>query len=207
MPQGPFLYAILDASMVAGRTLTEWVNLVAGEDRATVVQWRFKHLDDAAALAGAREIRAATRAVGAAFFINDRPDIARVVGADGIHVGQEDFDPGEVRALLPDALIGVSTHNPMQFDEALMKPVDYIAVGPVFETASKVNPDPVVGLEFVSWARRRSQRPIVAIGGITLARAPEVVAAGADGLAVISELMKVEAPDAAARAFVSAIRI
>lgn len=207
MPEGPFLYAILDASMLADRTLTQWVDLVAGEGRATVVQWRFKGLDDAAALEGARELRAATRKAGVAFFVNDRPDIARVVGADGIHVGQEDLDPGDVRALLPDALIGVSTHTPAQFDDAIVKPVDYIAVGPVFGTASKANPDPVVGVEFVSWARRRSQRPIVAIGGITLARAPVVAEAGADGLAVISELMKAADPEAAARAFVSAIRV
>jgi thiamine-phosphate pyrophosphorylase len=206
MPRGPFLYAILDASMVAGRSLTEWVDLVAGEDRATVVQWRFKGLDDAAALEGARELRAATRAAGVAFFVNDRPDIARVVGADGIHVGQEDLDAGDVRALLPHALIGVSTHNPAQFDDALMKPVDYIAVGPVFGTTSKANPDPVVGPEFITWGRRRSQRPIVAIGGITLLRAPLVVEAGADGLAVISELMKAEDPEASARAFVAALR-
>ena len=207
LPKAPFLYAIIDASMIGSRSLTEWVRLIAGDDRALVVQWRFKGLTDAEALAGARELRAATREAGILLFINDRPDIARMAEADGVHVGQEDLDPAEVRLLLPTALIGVSTHNPREFEAALESPADCIAVGPVFGTASKANPDPVVGVEFVSWAASRTTRPIVGIGGITLQNASAVVRAGARGLAVISGLMKAADPPTASRALARQIRL
>jgi len=207
LPKTPFLYAILDASMLGPRSLTEWVKLLAGEGRAAVVQWRFKGLTDALALEGARELRAATREAGVVFFINDRPDIARMVEADGVHVGQQDLDPSDVRQLLPASLIGVSTHNPHQFEAALESSADYIAVGPVFGTTSKANPDPVVGVEFVSWASSRTTRSIVAIGGLTAGNAASVVRAGAMGLAVISELMKARDPGAASRALARQIRL
>jgi len=207
LPGEPFLYPIIDASMVGSeRSLGDWVSCLAGPGRAALVQWRFKSLTDAAALAGARELREATRAMGVILIINDRPDIARMVEADGVHLGQEDLDPEDARALLPGAIIGVSTHNRAQFETALKKPVDYIAVGPVFETASKTNPDPVVGLEFVAWARALTSKPIVAIGGITRANAVAIARAGADGLAVICEVMKAARPDEAAAAFTAAIR-
>jgi len=199
LPETPFLYAILDASLRGSRSLSEWAALLCGEDRARVLQWRFKGLPDAEALAGARELRAATRRRGVLFFVNDRPDIARMAEADGVHVGQEDLDPEEARLLLPGALIGVSTHNRDQFDAASRSSADYIAVGPVFGTASKQNPDPVVGVEFVSWAASRTSRPVVAIGGLNASNAPAVMRAGARGLAVISELMKAGDPAAAAR--------
>ena len=205
-PKAPFLYAILDASMAGSRSLTEWVSLIAGEDRAPVLQWRFKGFSDAEALAGARELRAATRERGVLFFINDRPDIARMVEADGVHVGQDDLDPADVRLLLPRVLIGVSTHNPRQFEAALGSPADYIAVGPVFGTASKQNPDPVVGVEFVTWAASRTDRPVVAIGGLNASNAASVVRGGASGLAVISELMKAGDPAEAARVLTREIR-
>ena len=206
LPSQPFLYAIINASMAGSRSLTEWVHLLAGPDRASVVQWRFKGLTDGEALAGARELRAATREAGVLLFINDRPDIARMVEADGVHVGQGDLEASDVRALLPDALIGVSTHNPHEFEAALRLPVDYIAVGPVFGTTSKANPDPAVGLEFVSWARARTAKPLVAFGGINAANASSVIGAGALGLAVISDLMQADDPAEAARRFQAAIR-
>jgi len=193
--------------MTGSRRLAEWVELLAGADRAPVLQWRFKGLTDTAALEGARELRAATRDQGVLFFINDRPDIARLVGADGVHVGQEDLDPADVRRLLPEALIGVSTHNARQFETALASPADYIAVGPVFGTSSKANPDPVVGAEFVSWASSRTTRPIVAIGGLNQANAASVVRAGARGIAVISELLKAPDPGAAAGSLARQIRL
>lgn len=199
LPKAPFLYAIVDASMTGSRSLTEWVKLMAGADRAPVLQWRFKGLTDAAALEGAHELRAATREAGVLLFINDRPDLARMVEADGVHVGQEDLDPVDVRRLLPGFLIGVSTHNARQFEAALESPADYIAVGPVFGTSSKANPDAVVGVEFVSWAASRTDRPVVAIGGLTEANAASVVRAGARGIAVISQVMKSADPGAAAR--------
>lgn len=205
LPSEPFLYAIINASMAGSRSLTEWVGLLAGSDRASVVQWRFKGLPDGDALAGARELRAATRERGVLLFINDRPDIARMVEADGVHLGQGDLDPADVRALLPETLIGVSTHNPREFEAALRRPVDYIAVGPVFGTTSKANPDPAVGLDFVSWARARTAKPLVAIGGIKAGNAASVIGAGARGLAVISDLMQDEDPAEAARRFRAAM--
>jgi len=193
--------------MLGAHSLTGWVKLVAGQDRAAVLQWRFKGLTDAEALEGARELRAATREAGVLLVINDRPDLARIVLADGVHVGQEDLDPADVRRLLPDALVGVSTHNPRQFEAALESPADYIAVGPVFGTASKANPDPVVGVDFVSWASSRTTRPIVAIGGLNAANAGSVASAGARGLAVISELMKAQDPAQASRTLARQIRL
>ena len=189
------------------RSLSDWVELLAGEGRAAVVQWRFKGLADCEALAGARELRAATQRAGVLFFVNDRPDIARMVDADGLHVGQDDLSPSEARALLPNALLGVSTHNPAQFEVAAASEADYIAVGPVFATHSKAAPDPVVGLEFVAWAAARSPRPIVAIGGLNAGNAGSVVRSGARGVAVISELMKAPDPGAAARALVGQIAL
>ncbi|MEO8359640.1 MAG: thiamine phosphate synthase [Vicinamibacteria bacterium] len=205
VPTAPFLYAIIDASMVGSRSLTDWVRLLAGPDKASLVQWRFKGLTDNEALVGAEELRVATRDAGVLLFINDRPDIARIVGADGVHVGQEDMAPHDVRSLMPEGLIGVSTHNQDQFEKAREAPVDYIAVGPVFATTSKANPDPVVGLSFVAWAAGKTMLPIVGIGGINGGNAAEVIRAGASGVSVISELMKAEDPDAAARALKSAL--
>ncbi|HEV8254626.1 MAG TPA: thiamine phosphate synthase, partial [Vicinamibacteria bacterium] len=124
-------------------------------------------------------------------------------GADGVHVGQDDLDPADARHLLgPDALIGVSTHDPRQLAAAAAAPVDYVAVGPIFPTRSKSAADPVVGLDLLRQARAMTSRPLVAIGGITRARAAEVAAAGADGLAVISDLLAAPDLEAAAREFI-----
>ncbi len=206
LPQKPFLYAIIDASLVGARSLTDWVKVLAGDGRAAVVQWRFKGLADDQALTGARELRSATKDTGVLLFINDRPDIARIVEADGVHVGQDDLDPADVRTLLPKALIGVSTHNRRQVEAALASPAHYIAVGPVFGTTTKANPDPVVGLELVRWAALRTKRPVVAIGGLNAENAADVVRAGARGLAVISEIIKAVSPDEATRRLCAAIR-
>lgn len=206
LPGAPFLYAIIDASMIGLRSLSEWVSLLSGPGRAAIVQWRFKGITDAAALESAQELREATRAAGVLLIINDRPDIARMVGADGVHVGQDDLDANDARALLPGGIVGVSTHNEAQFEVALTRPVDYIAVGPVFSTTSKADPGPLVGLEFVSWASSRTTKPIVAIGGINAPNARSVVNAGARGLAVISEVMRAEHPDRAATALARAMR-
>src|SRR6185295_6361951 len=109
---------------------------------------------------------------------------------DGVHLGQDDLDPGAVRSLLPPgAVLGVSTHDPDQLQRAAREPVDYVAIGPVFPTRSKAAPDPVVGLEMVRRARALTSLPLVAIGGITEMNARSVVDAGADGLAVISALL------------------
>jgi thiamine-phosphate pyrophosphorylase len=207
LPSAPFLYAIVDAALAGGRSLTEWVELVAGPRRASIVQWRAKALTDAQFIAGAREVQVGCRRLGVPFIVNDRPDVAKILGAEGVHVGQDDLPPDEVRRLLPSAIIGVSTHCDEELTRALATSADYIAVGPVFETASKRNPDPVVGLDFVGRAAvRLGSRPVVAIGGITASTARAAIVAGASGVAVISPLMGAHDPETAAIALAATIK-
>jgi len=138
--------------------------------------------------------------------INDRADIARLAGADGVHVGQEDLTPAAVRAILGDtAIVGLSTHSVEQIDLAVLEPVTYIAVGPVFGTATKATGYEQVGLDMVREAARRASArglPLVAIGGITLENAISVLQAGAASVAVISDLLATGDPEARVRAYV-----
>jgi thiamine-phosphate pyrophosphorylase len=125
----------------------------------------------------------------AIFVINDRADVALLLGA-GLHVGQDDLAPGDARKLMgAEALLGYSTHNPQQLDAASAEPVDYVAIGPIFVTTSKHNPDPQVGLDELRECRARRVGPLVAIGGITRETARAVFAAGADVVAVIGDLI------------------
>jgi thiamine-phosphate pyrophosphorylase len=136
---------------------------------------------------------------GVTFVVNDRADIARAAEASGVHVGQEDLGAGAARSVMGTGkLLGVSTHTLEQFRQAVATSADYIAVGPVFSTSAKANPDPVVGIEFIRRVRQLTDKPIVAIGGITLERAVEVIQAGADSVAVISDILL--APDPGQRA-------
>jgi thiamine-phosphate diphosphorylase len=206
LPGRPFLYAILDAGRLAGRPAAAAAEALA-RGGAALVQLRAKDVSDRRLLELARSACAGAHRGGALFVVNDRADVARMAGADGVHVGQDDLPPSEARRVVgSDAIVGVSTHSLEQLDEAIAAPVDYVAVGPVYPTASKANPDPVVGPALVRRARERTERPLVAIGGIDLERAPEVVAAGADGLAVIAALMDAPDLEAAARAFVARMR-
>jgi thiamine-phosphate pyrophosphorylase len=156
----------------------------------------------------AEELARAARGAGATFIVNDRADVARLSGAAGVHLGQLDLVPRDARLVVGDAaVVGLSTHDDDQARRAADEPVDYVAIGPVFATSSKARPDPVVGLEGVMTARAivaRSRRPLVAIGGITLATAPGVIAAGADSVAVISDLLAGD-PGARARQFLRAL--
>jgi len=121
--------------------------------------------------------------------MNDHPELAMSVGFDGVHVGQMDVSPAEARAIVgPGGIVGISTHNRAQLEAADTMPVDYIAIGPVFATASKLNPDPVVALEGVRQARALTSKPLVAIGGITMENARSVLDAGANSVAVISAM-------------------
>jgi thiamine-phosphate pyrophosphorylase len=123
--------------------------------------------------------------------MNDRADLCLAADFDGVHVGQEDLSAEAVRAIIgPDRWLGLSTHNPEQLRHADLTSADYLAIGPVFATASKQNPDPVVGLEGVRLARGLTRKPLVAIGGITRSNAAAVIAAGADSVAVISDLSR-----------------
>ena len=123
--------------------------------------------------------------------MNDRADLCLAADFDGVHVGQDDLSPESVRKIIgPDRWFGVSTHNPEQLSEADLTSADYLAIGPVFGTTSKANPDPVVGLEGVRRARALTRKHLVAIGGITRSNAVSVIDAGADSVAVISDLLR-----------------
>ena len=130
--------------------------------------------------------------------VNDRPDIAVLAGATGVHVGQEDLEVEQARELVSaEKWVGVSTHNIEQFRRAARTSADYVAVGPIFATGSKANPDPVVGTDLLRRVRGFTEKPIVAIGGITVETAASVIEAGADCVAVISDILR--APDRARR--------
>jgi len=132
--------------------------------------------------------------------------VAALAGAGGVHVGQEDLAVEDARAVVgPGRLVGVSTHNGAQFEQAAGTSADYIAVGPIFSTSTKSNPDPVVGTEFIRQVRPLTDKPIVAIGGITLERAAEVVRAGADSVALISDILRARNPGERARQFIETL--
>jgi thiamine-phosphate pyrophosphorylase len=186
----PRVYPILDTQSLAARecetetAATAWI-----EGGARILQFRHKGPWTRSEFEQAGRIAALCRASGVTFVLNDRADIARLLDA-GLHVGQEDLPPGDARRLLGrEGMLGFSTHNPRQFDAASAEPVDYLAIGPLFATASKQNPDPVVGLDELRQCRSLSRRPLVAIGGITRDSAPAVFAAGADSVAVIGDLL------------------
>ena len=190
MPTGrlarPFVYPILDADALGQRPAADALRAVAAGG-ARLVQLRAKTLGDAALLRLAREVVAAATESGLAVIVNDRPDVARIAGAAGVHVGQEDLPPAACRAVLgPSAIVGLSTHDPEQFAAGAREPVDYLAVGPVYPTRTKANPDPVVGLELLQAVRPRWTGTLVAIGGITEENAAAAIEAGADGVAVVS---------------------
>jgi thiamine-phosphate pyrophosphorylase len=182
----PTVYAIVDSITVGERVLE--VSETLAEAGVALIQYRDKTatprrlFERCAALA--------TRLRGRArFIVNDRADIAALCDAGGVHVGQEDLLAEAARMMFGSARwVGVSTHNLEQFRAALETSADYIAVGPVFATTTKKNPDPVVGLEFVARARALTRKPIVAIGGITAQNAESVYRAGADSVAVIRDL-------------------
>jgi thiamine-phosphate pyrophosphorylase len=137
------------------------------------------------------------------FVVNDRADVALAAEASGVHVGQEDLGVETARSVLgAGKLLGVSTHNLEQFKEAAATSADYVAVGPVFSTSTKANPDPVVGIELIRRVRSLTDKPIVAIGGITLERAAEVIRAGADSVAVISDILLAPEPGVRARQYI-----
>lgn len=174
---------------------------------AAVVQLRCKHSGDREALAAAREIRALTRAAGAAFVVNDRFDLALLAEADGVHLGQSDLPPGRI----PDDVrrrlaIGRSTHTLEQARAAVHEPIDYLAFGPVFGTKSKPSLWSARGLDALSEvAAGRGERPLVAIGGVDATNAAAAVGAGADGVAVISAVAGADDPEAATRELVAAL--
>jgi thiamine-phosphate pyrophosphorylase len=205
------LYAIVDVEvcLATGREPDEVTRQVAAAG-VSHVQLRAKPLGGAAMLALAERLLAITMREGSTLIVNDRVDVARTIGA-GVHLGQDDLPVAQARALLgPHAIIGRSTHTLDELDRALAESISYVAYGPVFATTTKANPDPVVGLDGVAAAARRARAaglPLVAIGGITLATARAVRTAGADAVAVISDLTRgPDTPADRARRFLSALR-
>lgn len=187
----PRLYPILDVDLCMQRgrePLAVLDAFLAGGAR--LLQWRDKRSSTADRLACADAVVARVRAAGARVIINDRADIARLSGADGVHVGQEDLAVEDARAIVgADAIIGVSTHDEAQIDAATRTCANYIAVGPIYSTSTKDTGYSARGLLLLRHAAL-SGRPVVAIGGISLERAAEVLAAGASSVAVISDLLR-----------------
>jgi thiamine-phosphate pyrophosphorylase len=186
----PRLYAIVDTSLCGDfETLLSNVrDLVAAG--IVLLQYRNKTGNAREMLAHGRELkRLAANSVK--LIMNDRADLALAAGFDGVHVGQDDLSPEGARKVIGDRLwLGVSTHNPEQVAEADQTTADYIAIGPVFATTSKHNPDPIIGVEGVRKARSLTRKPLVAIGAITRANCRQVIDAGADSVAVISDLLR-----------------
>jgi thiamine-phosphate pyrophosphorylase len=186
----PRLYAILDAGCFgsAEELFSAAEQLIAGG--CSLLQYRNKSGNARVMLEHALELK---NRVGnnARLIMNDRADLCLATDFDGVHVGQDDLSPESVRTMIgPECWLGVSNHNPEQLREADLAPADYLAIGPVFATSSKQNPDPVVGLEGVRRARALTRKPLVAIGGITRVNAVSVIEAGADSVAVISDLLR-----------------
>jgi thiamine-phosphate pyrophosphorylase len=172
-----------------------------------ILQYRSKGGTAREMLEVSRSVAAVAAESHATFFVNDRPDVACLSGASGVHVGQTDLSVEDARAVIgANKWIGVSTHNEAQFRAAINTSADYVAVGPIFSTSSKENPDPVVGTEFIRRVRGLTAKPIVAIGGIRLQRVAEVIKAGADSVAVVSDILTAENPGTRARQFLEKLQ-
>jgi thiamine-phosphate pyrophosphorylase len=191
----PRLYPILDAGCFPSvcDLIAAAEELVAGG--CTLLQYRNKSGNARVLLEQAFELRRRCRTgvsdLHVRLIMNDRADLCLAAEFDGVHVGQEDLSPELVRGIIgAERWLGVSTHNPEQMAEADRSSADYVAIGPVFSTSSKDKPDPVVGLEGVRRARGLTRKPLVAIGGITRENAASVIEAGADSVAVISDLLR-----------------
>jgi thiamine-phosphate pyrophosphorylase len=197
----PRLYVILDAAML-GESVGETAGKLIGAG-VRMLQFRGKELAAKKMLAESAELAGITSEGQAVFIVNDRPDVAYLSGANGVHVGQEDLSVEQARAVVgAERWVGISTHNLEQFEAALKSSADYIAVGPVFATSSKTNPDSVMGIELIRRVRPLTEKPIVAIGGITLESAAAVIEAGADSVAVISDILRADDPAERARKYI-----
>lgn len=200
----PKLYVILDAALIPSYELD--VALKLADAGVRLLQYRNKSASGRQVFETAKRLASHLSPRGVSFIVNDRPDIAALAGATGVHVGQDDLDVASARrAVGTDKCVGVSTHNLHQFQHAAATSADYIAVGPIFPTESKTNPDPTVGVDFIRNVRTLTQKPIVAIGGITLENAPAVIEAGADSVAVIGDILRAPNPVERARRYLTVL--
>jgi thiamine-phosphate pyrophosphorylase len=188
----PPLYSILDVAAVNSEArLPE----VLAENGVGLIQVRDKQASARAVFEASKGLVARLSLKSVRVIVNDRPDIAVMVGAGGVHVGQDDLPVEAARACRGGGLwVGVSTHNLEQFQLAMATSADYIAVGPIFATTTKQNPDPEVRLDLIRAARQLTRKPLVAIGGITIQSAESVYRAGADSIAVVSDLLSAPKP-------------
>jgi thiamine-phosphate pyrophosphorylase len=185
----PAFYPILDTAVLASRGMTAGAAAEAMlEAGARILQFRHKQFFSRPVFEEAERVAALCRAADALFVLNDRADFAQLLNA-ALHLGQDDLAPVDARKILsPETVVGFSTHNRDQLRDGDSQPVDYLAIGPLFGTGSKQDPDPVVGVEELRSLRSLTTKPLVAIGGITRETARSVFEAGADSLAVIGDL-------------------
>jgi thiamine-phosphate pyrophosphorylase len=185
------LYPIVDAFGSADRSPIELAEAILAGG-APLIQLRLKTEASGRFVEIARAVKTLADRSSACLIINDRADVAKLIDAAGVHLGQDDLPVAAARSILgPDKIIGCSTHNLDQVERATRDGVaDYIGFGPIYPTASKTQPDPVQGLDGLRAARRATPLPIVAIGGITAATIPDVLAAGADAVAMIGEIVR-----------------
>ena len=197
------LYIILDPSVCPARPLVE-VLTASAEAGAMLFQYRNKTASMKEAYIEALALRQAAAKAGVLFIVNDRCDLALAVGADGVHLGQGDLPLELARKVMgSDKLIGISTHNPDQVQEATVWKPDYLGFGPIFKPGSKQDHDPVVGLEGLRAIRALTSLPVFAIGGIQIDQVREVMREGANGIAVISAILKAPDISLAVKAFLA----
>jgi thiamine-phosphate pyrophosphorylase len=187
LPPSPFLYPILDDSFSSDLAQDAREAIRAG---ARMVQLRAKQSSTREVFETVKILIPLFEESNALLIVNDRVDLCMVSNASGVHLGQDDFPAADARALLPDRIIGLSTHNRGQIEASLLQPVDYIAVGPIYKTSTKIDASPAVGIELLRYAVHLSKRPVIAIGGIREENSNELLAAGVSGIALISELYK-----------------
>ena len=201
----PSLYVVLDRAAAGGRELVDILDAaLAGGSR--MIQLSEREWPSGRVLPVAERLRARCAAAGATFIVNDRVDLAVAVGADGVHVGQEDLPARAARPLLrPGMILGVSTHSVAQARAAQADGADYVAVGSMFPTRSKAEFE-LVGPDLLRKLRGEIRVPLIGIGGITHANVAQVIEAGADGVAVISAVCAAENPRASAERFLALIR-
>ena len=197
----PKLYVILDAALLT--TPEKDCARQLADAGVRLLQYRSKMASARELLRVAHELAGLLLPRGVSFIVNDRSDVAFLSGASGVHVAQEDLGVEQARAVAgSEKWVGVSTHNLAQFRAAAATSADYIAVGPIFSTSTKANPDPVVGAEFIRQVRPITDKAIVAIGGITFDRAAGVIEAGADSVAVGSDILRAAEPGKRARQYI-----
>jgi thiamine-phosphate pyrophosphorylase len=185
----PRLYVILDSALLT--IPAQQCAQELAEVGVSLLQYRNKVASARELLKTSRDLAAGLVPLGVSLVVNDRPDVAVLAGATGVHVGQDDPPADQARFVVGSGMwVGISTHSLEQFQQAAETSADYLAVGPVFATSSKANPDPVIGTELIRRVRPLTDKPVVAIGGITLENAASVIDAGANSVAVISDILR-----------------